>query len=185
MAGTEELRRHKAPEGDPQVRDEPGSGPNGVAGFVAEAMQMLVAAAIAIIALDILWRTVVGFLANPASYPVSVMGALDGILVVIILLDILRTLTSHYETPALPVRPFLAIGVLAAVRDILSASAHLALGGRISPVAFRMALLQMAAGVVVAFALVGALILAKRAEPEPVLLPWRRKRKARARPGNP
>ena len=179
---------HEAePPGGLPDKDVPGleSEPlaKGFPALISDALQMLVVAAIAVVALDVLVRSVVGFLDHPAQYPESVVGALDGILVVIILLDILRTLTAHYDTPALPVRPFLAIGVLAAVRDILSASAHLALDGRISTAALQTALIQMAVGVGVVVVLVGALILAKRVEADATLVPWHPRGKRTRRGG--
>ena len=47
---------------------------------------------------------------------------------VIILLDVLQTVLRHLGSGELPARPFLVIGILAGVRGIRSASAHLTLG---------------------------------------------------------
>jgi uncharacterized membrane protein (DUF373 family) len=49
------------------------------------------------------------------------------VLVVIILLDILRTVLTHLEGWEFPFRPFLVIGIIAAVRDILAVSTRLTL----------------------------------------------------------
>jgi len=89
-----------------------------------------------------------------------VVAAIDGILVVIILLDIAHTVFGHLRTSVFPVRPFLIIGILAGVRDILSASAHLTLGSSLSQTSFRDTLISLAVGVgVVVFLLLGLLVL--------------------------
>ena len=57
-------------------------------------------------------------------------------------------------------RPFLVIGILAGVRDILSASAHLTLSGPLSQTDFYDTLISLGVGVgVVVFLLVGLLVL--------------------------
>jgi hypothetical protein len=89
-----------------------------------------------------------------------VVSAIDGILVVIILLDIAHTVFGHLRASVFPVRPFLIIGILAGVRDILSSSAHLALSGTLSSVDFRDTMISLGVGVgVVVILLLGLLIL--------------------------
>jgi phosphate starvation-inducible membrane PsiE len=106
---------------------------------------------------------------------VAVIAAIDGILVVIIVLDIAHTVFGHLRSSVFPVRPFLVIGVLAGVRDILSASARLTLSGHLSERDFHNTLLALAIGVgVVLFLLVGLLILRfsghRDSEPESSIL---------------
>jgi hypothetical protein len=58
------------------------------------------------------------------------------------------------------VRPFLVIGILAGVRDILSASAHLTLSSSLAQADFNDTLISLGVGVgVVVFLLLGLLIL--------------------------
>ena len=88
------------------------------------------------------------------------MGAIDGILVVIILLDIVHTVFRHLRSWTFAVRPFLVIGILAGVRDILSASAHLTLSTHLSNSDFHDTLIGLGVGVgVVVFLLLGLLLL--------------------------
>lgn len=108
----------------------------------------------------VLVRTVADFLGQWQNFPGTVVGAIDGILVVIILLDIVHTVFRHLRTSVFPVRPFLVIGILAGVRDILSASAHLTLSTHLTDVDFNDTLISLGVGVgVVVFLLVGLLLL--------------------------
>jgi hypothetical protein len=80
--------------------------------------------------------------------------------VVIILLDIAHTVFGHLRASVFPVRPFLIIGILAGVRDILSASAHLTLSSSLAQANFNDTLISLGVGVgVVVFLLLGLLVL--------------------------
>lgn len=123
-------------------------------------IEYAIVASLMLVAGIVLVRTVVTFLSDWNSFPQSVMAAIDGILVVIILLDIAHTVFGHLRASVFPVRPFLIIGILAGVRDILSASAHLTLSGTLSATDFRDTLISLGVGVgVVVLLLVGLLML--------------------------
>jgi uncharacterized membrane protein (DUF373 family) len=108
----------------------------------------------------VLVRTAVSFLRYGNAFPLAVVAAIDGILVVIIILDIAHTVFGHLRTSVFPVRPFLVIGILAGVRDILSASARLTLSSPLSQRSFYDTLISLGVGVgVVVFLLLGLLIL--------------------------
>jgi uncharacterized membrane protein (DUF373 family) len=112
------------------------------------------------VAAVVLVRTVVDFFDQWNGFPSTVVGAIDGILVVIILLDIVHTVFRHLRLSVFPVRPFLVIGILAGVRDILSSSAHLTLSAHLTNVDFRDTLVSLGVGVgVVVFLLIGLLVL--------------------------
>jgi hypothetical protein len=108
----------------------------------------------------VLVRTVVDFLRSSAGISEAVVSAINGILVVVILIDIAHTIFGHVRTSVFPVRPFLVIGILAGVRDILSASARLTFGSSLTRTSFNYTLISLGAGVgVVVFLLLGLLIL--------------------------
>ena len=108
----------------------------------------------------VLGRTVYEFLSHWNSFPQTVVDAIDGILVVIILLDIAHTVFGHLRTSVFPVRPFLIIGILAGIRDILSSSAHLTLSSSFTQTNFNNTLISLGVGVgVVVSLLLGLLIL--------------------------
>lgn len=123
-------------------------------------VEYAIVASLLIVASDVLVRTLIDFFTTSNPLPQLVVAAIDGILVVIILLDIAHTVFGNLRVFVFPVRPFLIIGVLAGVRDILSASARLSLSGSLSSIAFNDTLISLGMGVgVVVFLLLGLVIL--------------------------
>ena len=113
-----------------------------------------------LVAIVVLVHTVADFLTYKGLFSTAVVAAIDGILVVVILLDIAHTVFGRVRSLVFPVRPFLVIGILAGVRDILSASAHLTLAGPLSQRNFDNTLESLGVGVgVVVFLLIGLLLL--------------------------
>jgi len=64
---------------------------------------------------------------SPSGNPATLVVAVDGVLVAVILIDMLRTVLTHLEGRGVPFRPFLVIGIIAAVREILAVSTRLTL----------------------------------------------------------
>jgi uncharacterized membrane protein (DUF373 family) len=128
--------------------------------WVIIGVEYAIVASLLLVAGFVLVRTVASFLRYGSNFPQAVVSAIDGILVVIIILDIAHTVFGHLRSSTFPVRPFLVIGILAGVRDILSASAHLTLSGPVSQRSFYDTLISLGVGVgVVVFLLLGLLIL--------------------------
>jgi uncharacterized membrane protein (DUF373 family) len=128
--------------------------------WVIVAIEYAIVVSLLMVAGVVLVRTVVNFFEQWNAFPDSVVAAIDGILVVVILLDIAHTVFGHLRSWAFTVRPFLVIGILAGVRDILSASAHLTLNAHLSTSNFKETLIELGVGVgVVVFLLVGLLVL--------------------------
>jgi len=128
--------------------------------WVIIGIEYAIVASLLLVASFVLVRTVIAFLRFGRSFPPAVVAAIDGILVVIIVLDIAHTVFGHLRSSVFPVRPFLVIGILAGVRDILSASARLTLSNPLSQRDFNDTLISLAVGVgVVVFLLLGLLIL--------------------------
>ena len=107
----------------------------------------------------VLVRTVVGFFEHWTQFPETVVTAIDGILVVIILLDIGHTVYRRLGSSRFPIRPFLIIGVLAGIRDILSASARLTLSPYLKSANFHETIISLGIGVGVVVALLFGLFL--------------------------
>lgn len=123
-------------------------------------IEYAIVASLLLVAGDVLVHTVDRFLRYGHAFSDAIVAAIDGILVVIIILDIARTVFGHLRTAVFPVKPFIVIGILAGVRDILSASAHLTLSGPLSQREFYDTLISLGVGVgVVVFLLLGLLIL--------------------------
>ena len=133
---------------------------DGVVRWIIICVEYAIVASLLMVAGIVLVHTAVSFLRYGTNFAEAVVAAVDGLLVVIIILDIAHTVFGHLRTSVFPVRPFLVIGILAGVRDILSASAHLTLSGPLSQQSFYDTLISLAVGVgVVVFLLLGLLLL--------------------------
>ena len=126
-----------------------------------DAVQYGVALVLLLIAVVVLVRTVGDFLGSQSSYPQSLISAIDGVLIVIIVVDVLRTVLTHFEGSGFPLRPFLIIGIISAVRDILSVSARLALQGPVSGAGFERLAIELGVSSAVALSLAGAMVLTR------------------------
>ncbi len=113
----------------------------------------------------VLVRSLDQFITSGSTFPDSVVPAVDGILVVIILLDIVQTVFRHLRSAEFPVRPFLVIGILAGVRGILSASAHLTLVASLTTRGFDENVIELGVGVGVVVALLAGLYVYDRGQP--------------------
>lgn len=122
-------------------------------------LEYAIVVSLLLIAAVVLGRTVVTFFAQWGGFPETVVQAIDSVLVVVILLDIAHTILGHLRSSTFPVRPLLVIGILAGVRDILSASARLTFGTSLHGTNFTNALISLSLGVGVVVALSLSLLL--------------------------
>ncbi len=123
------------------------------------AIEYAIVVSLLLVAGIVLVRSVITFLHNWSAYPDTVISAIDGILVVIILIDLVNTVFRHMRSSEFPVRPFLVIGILAGVREILSASARLALSPHLMSTNFHDTIITLGIGVGVVLVLVVALFI--------------------------
>jgi uncharacterized membrane protein (DUF373 family) len=130
-----------------------------VAKKLLAALEYAIIIGLLLIAVTVLARTIYMFFRDWGGFPQTVVAAIDGILVVIILFDIAHTVLAHLRTSSFPVRPFLVIGILAGVRDILSASAHLTFGSSLQGANYTHNMISLALGVGVVFMLSLSMLL--------------------------
>lgn len=71
------------------------------------------------IAVAALYDTIVNLVDSNQTFATTVTDAVSGVLFVVIVLEIFRTLVAHLEGGGFQLRPFLIIGVISAVRHIL------------------------------------------------------------------
>lgn len=110
----------------------------------------------------VLYRTVADLLANDVTVATRVTSAVNDILFVIILLELLRTVLAHFESPELQLEPFLIIGIISAVRHILTIGARLTLVGEGTDTAFVHSQVELGVEGGVVLALAVGLILIRR-----------------------
>src|SRR5579862_2813289 len=101
--------------------------------ILIDLVQYGVALVLLVLAAVVLVRSFIGFFTSQSDYSQALISAVDGVLVVIILVDIMRTVLTHLEGWGFPYRPFLVIGIIAAVRDILAVSTRLTFSGATPP----------------------------------------------------
>ena len=130
---------------------------------LVDLLQYAISLVLLVLAGVVLVRSFIDFLDSPGNYPQSLISAVDGVLVVIILLDILRTVLTHLEGWEFPFRPFLVIGIIAAVRDILAVSTRLTLsaGGSIQGHSIPQSLIELGTSAGVVLILAVALFLTR------------------------
>jgi len=82
-------------------------------------------------------------------------------------MEILRTVVAHFDDAGLQLKPFLIIGIISAVRHILTVGAQVSLGGGHDPENFRQTQIELGVNATVVIALVLGLVLVWRSERTP------------------
>jgi uncharacterized membrane protein (DUF373 family) len=118
------------------------------------------------VAIVVLVRSVVdAFYGHHEDFPVRVTAVINSILFVIIVMEILRTVVAHFDDAGLQLKPFLIIGIISAVRHILTVGAQVSLGGHSNdPALFRHTQVELGVNAAVVMALVLGLVLVWRSE---------------------
>lgn len=128
-----------------------------------KAMFIAIALALLVIAVVVFVRGLQELLLAPAHEPfqVTVTRAVNSVLFIVVILELLRTIVARLEGGGFQLQPFLVIGIISATRDILTVGAELSLtGGSGPPLGRSMTELAVNAGVVLALAV--ALVLVRR-----------------------
>ena len=96
-------------------------------------------------------------------FPNGMIQGVNDILFIVIILEILRTVISRFTDGVYQLDKFLIIGVIAAVRHILTVGASLTLTAQKTDEAFRRALYELGLNALVVIALVFGIFLSKAA----------------------
>lgn len=97
-------------------------------------------------------------------FPTGMIQAINDILFIIIILEILRTVIARYTDGVFQLQNFLIIGIIAAVRHILTVGASMTLGAEKPREAFDRAVIELGISSAIVVALVFAIFLAKAPE---------------------
>jgi uncharacterized membrane protein (DUF373 family) len=136
--------------------------PLGVVTVCEDAMHYAVSALLIVLAAAVLVHTVADFASDEIEFAQRVTGAVNGVLFVIIVLEILRTVMAHFEDAGLQLKPFLTIGIISAVRHILTLGAQLSQSH--SAERFRQTQIELGVNAAVVVTLVAGLILVRRTD---------------------
>jgi uncharacterized membrane protein (DUF373 family) len=140
-----------------------------VIGLVEVAEDMVhyaVSLLLVIVAVVVMVHSLADFL-DSGAHPVfaeRVTGVINSVLFVIIVMEILRTVVAHFDDAGLQLKPFLIIGIISAVRHILTVGAQVSLGGQDDPAHFRQTQMELGVNAAVVLALVLGLVLIWRSE---------------------
>jgi uncharacterized membrane protein (DUF373 family) len=99
-------------------------------------------------------------------FPSGMIQAINDILFIIIILEILRTVIARYTDGVFQLQNFLIIGIIAAVRHILTVGAYMTLSEKTQE-DFDRAVIELGISSAIVVALVLAIFLAKLAESLP------------------
>jgi len=116
------------------------------------------------IALAALVFSVIRVFTTSPFFPVGMIQAINDILFIIIILEILRTVIARYTDGVFQLQNFLIIGIIAAVRHILTVGASMTLGAEKPREAFDRAVIELGISSAIVVALVFAIFLSKTAD---------------------
>lgn len=134
-----------------------------------DVLHYLVALLLLVIAVVVFVHTAADFARSQRTFSERVTAAVNGVLFVIIVMEILRTVIAHFEEAGFQLKPFLIIGIISAVRHILTVGAQVSLGAENQGAqAYRRAQIDLGVNAAVVLALVIGLVLVRRSdEPRP------------------
>jgi len=130
---------------------------------IEDVIYVAVAVILVAIAAVLLYRTVVDSISGHHLFSDRITIAINGVLFVVIVLELFRTVIAHLEGGGFQLIPFLMIGIISAVRHILLIGTR-SLASETGNV-FNHTQIELAVNAGVALALVIALVLVRRTEP--------------------
>jgi len=116
------------------------------------------------IAVAALIYSVIRVFTTTPFFPTGMIQSINDILFIIIILEILRTVIARYTDGVFQLQNFLIIGIIAAVRHILTVGAYMTLGSGKTREEFDRAVIELGISSGIVVALVLAIFLAKVAE---------------------
>jgi len=113
------------------------------------------------IAVAALIYSVIRVFTTSPFFPIGMIQAINDILFIIIILEILRTVIARYTDGVFQLHNFLIIGIIAAVRHILTVGAYMTLGDEKTEAEFNRAVIELGINSAIVVALVFAIFLSK------------------------
>jgi uncharacterized membrane protein (DUF373 family) len=93
------------------------------------------------------------------AFAETITRALNGVLFVVIVIEVLRTIVGRFQGQGFRLQPFLVIAIVSTVRHILTVAARLSLVGEDNSTAL---VIELVANAGVVLVLVGALVMLRR-----------------------
>ncbi len=131
--------------------------------LIEDVFHAVLAIALFVIGIGAFFFSIKRLLETAPFFPNGMIQGVNDILFIVIILEILRTVISRFTDGVYQLDKFLIIGVIAAVRHILTVGASLTLESGKSDQAFERASYEMALNAGIVVALVFAIFLSKSA----------------------
>jgi len=128
---------------------------------IEEVFHIVLGVCLLVIAVVALYFTVTRAFMTEPFFPTGMIQAINDILFIIIILEILRTVVARYTDGVFQLQNFLIIGVIAAVRHILTVGASMTLAAGKSQDEFDRAVIELGVSSGIVVALVFAIFLSK------------------------
>ncbi len=109
-------------------------------------------------------RTGLDFVAHDDVFAHRVTAAVNGVLFVVIVLELLRTVLAHFDDATFHLKPFLIIGIISVVRHILTVGAELSLEDEGGGGLLHRSDVELGVNALVVVALVVGLVLVRKTE---------------------
>ncbi len=129
-----------------------------------DSVHLVVAIVLMAAAVLVLYQYGHDFLTSGDPFALRVTNVINGLLFVVIVMELLRTVVAHFEFTGFQLKPFLIIGIISAVRHILTVGARESLGASESGSVFQHAQIELGVNAAVVLALVVGLILVRRTD---------------------
>ena len=131
-----------APEAAPAA-PEPVRRPMVLIRAADDLVNYLVIAALLVLAGMALYKTGADLFGHGVTLANRVINGLNGVLFVVIVLELMTTVVAHFEHGGFQLQPFLIIGIISGVRHILAVGARLSLAGEVTGTAFRQSQIEL------------------------------------------
>ena len=128
---------------------------------IEEVFHIVLGLCLLVIAVVALYFSVVRAFETTPFFPTGMIQAINDVLFIIIILEILRTVVARYTDGVFQLQNFLIIGVIAAVRHILTVGASMTLASGKSQIDFDRAVIELGVSAGIVVALVFAIFLSK------------------------
>ncbi len=135
--------------------------PGRIANYVEDVFHIVLAVLLILIAVGALGVTVWRVVTTEPFFPTGMIQAINDILFIVIILEIVRTIIARFTDGVFQLQNFLVIGVIAAVRHILTVGASLTLEPDKPQQAFERGLLELGVNTLIVLGLVIAIYLSR------------------------
>ena len=131
--------------------------------LIEDVFHGILALALLGIAVGAFYSSIQRMITTEPFFPNGMIQGINDILFIVIILEILRTVISRFTDGVYQLDKFLIIGVIAAVRHILTVGASLTLQTGKSDTAFERAVIELGLNALIVIALVFAIFMSKSA----------------------